>query len=74
MENPDRTVHWGKRQRIGHLLVESRTAAIVVWPQGVCVRVCLCTSHISLCVAFVVERACVRELRTVKCVKFSHAD
>ena len=46
MENPDRTVHWGKRQRIGHLLVESRTAAIVVWPQGVCVCVCVCAQVI----------------------------
>lgn len=26
----------GKRERIGHLPVESRTAPIVDWPQGVC--------------------------------------
>lgn len=35
---------------------------------------CVSISHICLCVALVEEKACVWELRTLKCMKFSHAD
>lgn len=35
---------------------------------------CACTSNICLCGAFIEEKACDWELRTLKSMKFSHAD